>query len=131
MQKQKTQTYKDSHTLEDRKKRVQEQLAKYPEMIPIIVEKIPGCKLPQLQKVKFLVNSSFSFNEFKNTIKKKLNLDEKTSTLFMYCGKNLMNERTSYNQQLDDKLKNIYDQYKDPEDGFLYLHYADAETFGF
>ncbi|CAD8193398.1 unnamed protein product [Paramecium octaurelia] len=123
MQKQKNQTYKDSHTLEDRKKRVQEQLAKYPEMIPIIVEKIPGCKLPQLQKVKFLVNSSFSFNEFKNTIKKKLNLDEKTSTLFMYCGKNLMNEH--------DKLKNIYDQYKDPEDGFLYLHYADAETFGF
>ncbi|CAD8094250.1 unnamed protein product [Paramecium primaurelia] len=123
MQKQKTQTYKDSHTLEERKKRVQEQLAKYPEMIPIIVEKIPGCKLPQLQKVKFLVNSSFSFNEFKNTIKKKLNLDEKTSTLFMYCGKSLMNEH--------DKLRNIYDQYKDPDDGFLYLQYADAETFGF
>ncbi|CAD8204738.1 unnamed protein product [Paramecium pentaurelia] len=123
MQKQKTQTYKDSHNLEERKKRVQEQLAKYPEMIPIIVEKIPGCKLPQLQKVKFLVNSSFSFNEFKNTIKKKLNLDEKTSTLFMYCGKSLMNEH--------DKLRNIYDQYKDPDDGFLYLQYADAETFGF
>ncbi|CAD8123550.1 unnamed protein product [Paramecium sonneborni] len=124
MQKQKkAQTYKDSHTLEERKKRVQEQLAKYPEMIPVIVEKIPGCKLPQLQKVKFLVNSSFSFNEFKNTIKKKLQLDEKTSTLFMYCGKSLMNEH--------DKLRNIYDQYKDPEDGFLYLQYADAETFGF
>ncbi|CAD8104593.1 unnamed protein product [Paramecium primaurelia] len=123
MQKQKYQTYKDSHNLEERKKRVQEQLAKYPEMIPIIVEKIPGCKLPQLQKVKFLVNSSFSFNEFKNTIKKKLNLDEKTSTLFMYCGKSLMNEH--------DKLRNIYDQYKDPDDGFLYLQYADAETFGF
>ncbi|CAD8201361.1 unnamed protein product [Paramecium octaurelia] len=123
MQKQKTQTYKDSHNLEERKKRVQEQLAKYPEMIPIIVEKIPGCKLPQLQKVKFLVNSSFCFNEFKNTIKKKLNLDEKTSTLFMYCGKTLMNEH--------EKLKKIYDQFKDPEDGFLYLQYADAETFGF
>ncbi|CAK83957.1 unnamed protein product (macronuclear) [Paramecium tetraurelia] len=123
MQKQKTQTYKESHNLEERKKRVQEQLAKYPEMIPIIVEKIPGCKLPQLQKVKFLVNSSFCFNEFKNTIKKKLNLDEKTSTLFMYCGKTLMNEH--------EKLKKIYDQYKDPEDGFLYLQYADAETFGF
>ncbi|CAD8121153.1 unnamed protein product [Paramecium sonneborni] len=122
MQKVKTQNYKESHTLEERKKRVQEQLAKYPEMIPIIVEKIPGCKLPQLQKVKFLVNSTFSFNEFKNTIKKKLQLDEKTSTLFMYCGKSLMNEH--------DKLRNIYDQYKDPEDGFLYLQYADAETFG-
>lgn len=39
-----------------------------------------------------MVNSSFVFAEFKNTIKKKLNLDEKTSALFMYSGKNLINE---------------------------------------
>jgi hypothetical protein len=31
--------------------------------------------------------------DFKNTIKKKLNIDEKSQALFVYCGKNLMSER--------------------------------------
>lgn len=46
-------TYKESHTLEERKRRVAEQLEKYPNMIPIIVERGKKCNLPDLQKVKY------------------------------------------------------------------------------
>jgi hypothetical protein len=35
-------------------------------------------------------NQSFEFNQFKNTIKAKLGLDEKTSTLFVYTGQVLI-----------------------------------------
>ena len=41
-------SYKASHSLEDRKLRVKEQKEKYPEMIPIIVERGKKCKLPEL-----------------------------------------------------------------------------------
>ena len=45
-------SYKESHSLEERRRRVQEQREKYPEMIPIIVEKGKKCKLADLQRVK-------------------------------------------------------------------------------
>lgn len=71
---------------------------------------------------RFLVNEDFKFNEFKSTIKKRLELDEKTSTLFIYSGSTFINE--------DQTLKQIYEKHQDPEDGFLYLTYRDSEVFG-
>ena len=41
-------SYKETHSVDDRKQRVKEQKEKYPEMIPIIVEKGKKCKLPDL-----------------------------------------------------------------------------------
>lgn len=49
----KTLTYKQSHKLEERIKRVKEQLDKYPNMVPIIVERGKKCKLPQLDRIKY------------------------------------------------------------------------------
>lgn len=49
-------SYKESHSLEERRRRVQEQREKYPEMIPIIVEKGKKCKLADLQRVKYFLN---------------------------------------------------------------------------
>jgi hypothetical protein len=43
-----TKPYKESHTVEERRKRVAEQLEKYPNMVPIIVERGKKCKLPDL-----------------------------------------------------------------------------------
>lgn len=45
-------TYKETHSLEERKKRVSDQKEKYPDMIPIIVEKGKNCKLRDLERIK-------------------------------------------------------------------------------
>lgn len=105
-------SYKETHSLEDRKQRVKEQKERYAEMIPIIVEKGKKCTLPDLVRIKYLlnkyfrylVNSGFKLNEFKATIKKKLLLDERTSTLFLYCGKTLINEGIHSYKNLDSTL---------------------------
>lgn len=69
-----------------------------------------------------MVCEDFKFSELKTTFKKKLKLDDKTKSLFIFCGKALINE--------DQTLKFIYEKYKDKEDGFLYLIYSDTEIFG-
>lgn len=46
------QTYKDVYTLEERKQKVEEQRQKYPDMIPIIVEKEKKCKLEEMDRRK-------------------------------------------------------------------------------
>ena len=48
-----TKSYKEIHSVDDRKQRVKEQKEKYPDMIPIIVEKGEICKLPDLWHIEY------------------------------------------------------------------------------
>ncbi len=48
----KQKSYKETHPLEERIKKVLEQCEKYPDMIPIIVEKAKNSKLNELQRIK-------------------------------------------------------------------------------
>lgn len=43
-----SQRFKDQYSGEERKKKYEEKIAQYPELIPIIVEKHYKCKLPAL-----------------------------------------------------------------------------------
>ncbi|KAM3136356.1 hypothetical protein pb186bvf_011491 [Paramecium bursaria] len=114
-------TYKESHTLEQRIQRVKEELQKNPNLIPLIVEKKKGCKLAALKKVKFLINPDLQFRQLKNKVMETLSLNDPKSTLFFYVGTSLINDTQS--------IKEVYELKKD-EDGFMYITYTDAETFG-
>lgn len=49
-------SYKETYSLEDRIKKVKEQREKYPDMIPIIVEKAKNSRLTDLQRIKYIIS---------------------------------------------------------------------------
>ena len=68
--------------------------------------------------------NTFKVSEVLTIIRKKLQLnrDEHQGMVLLAAGKHLMKH--------DAMLKEIYEKYKDPEDGFLYIVYAQEQIYG-
>ena len=78
--------------------------------------------LPELDRPKFLIKRNYDILKFKMSIKPKLKHSSKTETMFFFCGKTLLNDNLSIGE--------CYDQFKDPEDGFLYITYYENHSLG-
>eukprot|EP00747_Dinoflagellata_sp_TGD_P189686 gnl/TRDRNA2_/TRDRNA2_50325_c0_seq1.p1 gnl/TRDRNA2_/TRDRNA2_50325_c0~~gnl/TRDRNA2_/TRDRNA2_50325_c0_seq1.p1 ORF type:complete len:351 (+),score=64.40 gnl/TRDRNA2_/TRDRNA2_50325_c0_seq1:87-1139(+) len=99
---------------------------KYPDRVPIIVERSPYSDLPRIDKTKFLVPGSMLCGEFKYIVHKHVNAAlaggvraEQTIYLFV----NGVSPKTS------TPMRELYDQCKH-EDGFLYVRYGAENTLG-
>jgi len=114
--------FKEKYSLDQRKKELEKQKEKYPNMIPVIVEKHKSSKLAPLEKSKFLVSQEVKLIEFQQTVRKKLTLGP-TEAIFFFIGKSKL-------ERQDALLKEIYAKSKDPQDGFLYITYAEQENMG-
>jgi GABA(A) receptor-associated protein len=113
--------FQKDHTFDVRSQESTKILAKYPDRIPLIVEKTPGNNvLPQISKSKFLVPSDITITQFMFIIRKYLKLDPSVS-IYLFCDGVIPNAGESIN--------NVYINHKDA-DGFLYLFYAGENTFG-
>ena len=113
--------FQKDHTFEVRSQESAKILAKYPDRIPLIVEKSPGNNiLPQISKSKFLVPSDITITQFMFIIRKYLKLEPSVS-IYLCCAGVIPNAGESIN--------NVYIQHKD-SDGFLYLFYTGENTFG-
>ncbi len=113
--------FQKDHTFEVRSIESAKILAKYPDRIPLIVEKTPiNSILPQISKSKFLVPADITITQFMFIIRKYLKLEPSVS-IYLFCDGVIPNAGESIN--------NIYLQHKD-EDGFLYFFYAGENTFG-
>lgn len=95
-------------------------LLKYPDRIPVIVNKCNKCNLNNVKKNKFLVDKNMKFMNFIYTIRTNIKLD-KSQSLFILVNNTLV----SGNQTMDI----IYSEHKN-EDGFLYITYTSENTFG-
>ena len=95
-------------------------LAKYPERIPIIVEKYEGCELPEIDKLKYLVPKDMTMPQFIFVIRKRIKLTP-SQTLFVMVNNTLVGS--------SKLISEIYDELKD-KDGFLYVTYTNENTFG-
>jgi len=93
---------------------------KYPNRIPIIVEKKKDSELPDIDKSKFLVQKDMIINQFIYIIRKKINL-KPNEAIFV----TINNQMCISNQSLSE----IYDKHKN-DDGFLYITYSSENTFG-
>ena len=113
--------FKEENSFEKRKNENETILKKHPKKIPIIVEKAPQCKSKNIDKTKFLVESSLTLPYFYATIKQKCDLDEKEAIFLLANGKITL----SQNETMGD----IYKKYKD-KDGYLYIAYATEEIWG-
>jgi len=112
--------FKEENTFEQRKTESTKIRAKYPERIPVIVEKAPNSQVPDIDKRKFLVPSDISVAQFMWIIRKRIQLPSEKA-LFLFVGKVLPQSSASMGQ--------IYEEHRD-EDGFLYIAYSGENTFG-
>jgi GABA(A) receptor-associated protein len=115
----------DKVPVEKRKEELTKQLESYPGKIPVVVQKSQNSKLvvPEKFKFKFLVPQDQNFGGFTFQMRKKLNLSEEQS-LFVF---------TYPNNQIPpsgNTMKDVYDKFKDEQDGFLKLLFSEENSFG-
>ncbi|WAR13390.1 GBRL2-like protein [Mya arenaria] len=93
---------------------------KYPERIPVIVERDPKSQIQDIDKRKFLVPNDISVAQFMWIIRKRIQLPSEKA-IFLFVEKVLPQSSASMGQ--------VYEEHKD-EDGFLYIAYSGENTFG-
>ncbi|KAM3848703.1 microtubule-associated protein 1 light chain 3 alpha-like [Vipera latastei] len=114
--------FKERKSFATRMNETTEIRGKYPNKIPVVVERYRKEKsLPQLDRIKFLVSPDVSISQFVFTLRTRLSL---TATQAFYL---LVNNQTLPCPSLT--ILEIYNNNKD-EDGFLYMTYASQEMFG-
>jgi len=108
------------NSLNNRLKISEELIKKYPDKIPVIIEKYFKSNLPNFDKENFLLSYEFTLFQLIFLLRKKLYL-EKEKSFNLYTQKN-----NKKNILLKDNLtiNELYNLYKD-EDNFLYLFYTE------
>lgn len=64
--------YKENHSFEKRKAEAEKMRRKYPDRIPVIVEKSPKARFADLEKSKFLVPSDLTVGQFYFLVRKRI-----------------------------------------------------------
>ena len=116
--------FKTTHSLETRRKESSRIIQKYPERIPVIVERSTSAEktMNEIDRKKYLVPASLTWGEFLAIVRKRLKLEPSQSIFMFVSDEVLVSTGTLVGQ--------VYEQHKDPDDGFLYAQYASESTFG-
>ncbi|XP_068169405.1 gamma-aminobutyric acid receptor-associated protein-like 2 isoform X1 [Antennarius striatus] len=93
---------------------------KYPDRVPVIVEKVSGSQIVDIDKRKYLVPSDITVAQFMWIIRKRIQLPSEKA-IFLFVDKTVPQSSLTMGQ--------LYDKEKD-EDGFLYVAYSGENTFG-
>ena len=114
--------YKIEKSVEERKLEFDKIRNEFPNKIPIICEKDPRSNIRDIGKSKYLFDKDLSLSKFCLRLRHMIKLEKETA-LFL-----LVNGRISLTG--NSILSDIYNMYKDPEDGFLYITYFSELTWG-
>ena len=112
--------FKQEHPFEKRKAEAERIREKYPDRVPIILEKAEKSNIPDIDKKKFLVPGELTVTYFLMVIRKRIKLTPEMG-LFLFVNNTL--------PRVDSVLSAVYKEHKDP-DGFLYFTYGAENTFG-
>ncbi len=93
---------------------------KYPDRVPVIVEKAPKSDIPDIDKNKYLVPSDLTVGQFVYVIRKRMKLPAE-KTIFVFVNRQLPSTAAL--------LSTVYKESAD-SDGFLYITYSGENTFG-
>lgn len=112
-------SFKDKYSFERRKNDSETVLAKYPNRVPVIIERF-GEDVPNIDRSKYLVPDDLTMANFMYVIRKRIKLEPEKAIYLFVNGKVLAGMET---------MNSVYDKYRD-EDGFLYMTYSGESTFG-
>lgn len=112
-------TYKTEKHESERCRESSAMMCRFPDRIPIIVEK-KNEKVLDINKRKFMTPRSLTMGQFVFVIRKRLKL-KSSEAIFVFSNNRLVNQSTTMAQ--------VYECDKD-DDGFLYLMYDFENTFG-
>lgn len=112
-------TFKESKSFEERHAEAERMLLRFPERVPIIVER-GNCSITDIDKKKFLVPKDLSIGQFMHVIRKRIKLDSSTA-IYLFVNNTL--------PKSSDLIITEYENKKD-KDGFLYVTYSGESTFG-
>jgi len=113
-------TFKEEHPLERRQAEAGRIRDKYPDRIPVVVEKAQKSDIPDIDKKKYLVPADLTVGQFVYVIRKRIKVSPEKA-IFMFV-KNVLPPTAAL-------MTDIYEDHKD-EDGFLYITYSGENTFG-
>ena len=116
----KSQRFADQYSLEKRKTESSRILLKYPDRIPIIVEKAEKSDLPEIDKKKYLVPADLTMGQFVYVVRKRIRLAP-DQAIFVFVN-NILPPTNALMSQ-------IYKEHKDAA-GFLTVNYSSESTFG-
>jgi len=108
-------------SLEERKCESERILQKHSTRIPILVDKVPGSDIIDIDRKKYLVPKNLTVGQFLYVIRKRIQLSPEQA-LFIFVNNNVL-------VPLSQEIGSIYNKYKS-EDGFLYINYSGENTFG-
>ncbi|KAI9094289.1 hypothetical protein K1719_026871 [Acacia pycnantha] len=113
-------SFKMEHPLERRQAESARIREKYPDRIPVIVERAEKSDVPEIDKKKYLVPADLTVGQFVYVVRKRIKLSPENA-IFIFV-KNILPPTAAM-------MSAIYEEYKD-EDGFLYMTYSGENTFG-
>ncbi|PQQ07676.1 autophagy-related protein 8f [Prunus yedoensis var. nudiflora] len=113
--------FKQEHDLEKRRAEAARIREKYPDRIPVIVEKAERSDIPNIDKKKYLVPADLTVGQFVYVIRKRIKLSAEKA-IFIFVD-NVLPPTGAI-------MSAIYEEKKD-EDGFLYVTYSGENTFGY
>jgi len=111
--------HKQKVPFEKRKSDSEKILAKYPNRIPVIVERF-GDEVPEIDRSKYLVPDDLTMANFMYVIRKRLKLAPEKA-IYLFVNDKIMAGISC--------VSTVYEKYSD-EDGFLYIKYSGESTFG-
>lgn len=112
-------SYKQEKSLEERKQESALMLSKFPDRIPVIVEKRKQ-SIATIDKRKYMAPKSLTLGQFTFVIRKRLKI-KPSEAIFIFINNKLITQSHT--------LDETYITQKD-EDGFIYLIYDFENTFG-
>jgi len=117
-----THKYQTKFTLEHRMNECQKIRAKYPDRIPVIIEKsvTNSGKIPNMDKHKFLVPADITIGQFMYVLRQRIKLPSKVG-MFLFINNKMLSTSTL--------MGAIYDEEKNIDD-FLYITFSGENTFG-
>ncbi|XP_003384393.1 PREDICTED: gamma-aminobutyric acid receptor-associated protein-like 2 [Amphimedon queenslandica] len=112
--------YKDEKPYEVRLAEASKIREKHPERVPVIVEKVSGARIADLDRKKYLVPGDLTVAQFMHVLRQRIQLGATESIYVMVDG---ITPTTS------STMATVYDQHKD-DDGFIYMAYSGENSMG-
>ena len=112
--------FKKSKSQEERLDESTKIIKKYPDRLPVIIEKCIKSDIIDIDKNKYLVPTDLTLGQFLYVIRKRIKL-ESSKALFFFINNTLCSNTQT--------ISEVYNTYKD-KDGFLYITYSSENTFG-